>query len=303
MVAPKHIRMKLKCPEPAILVDANNLIVAANEAWQDQCGYGEEAIGANPKILQGELTDRAKAMRFANRVYGHEGKAGTTLVNYKADGTPFLHTIVAERIGAFFVAKTMRAIHPPMAPQLFSIGIAILLTCAIALAFSAAATGLTLQATQLVPLTNMPSAISAEALPLASLSLLACLVAMSNDAPQHFAVATAVLLTAALALAFSALPADLTSQATPLSTSLITTIPSALVGEATPLAALSLLACLVAMINDASATNEPGKRRPSDEAVLVDGMLLGPVPLTEILITAAVCMFLVVQDGVGPQLQ
>lgn len=61
--APTHIRMKLaKSPNPVILLDAKAPygIVAANAAWQEQCGFGTEALGKSPKILHGELTDMKK---------------------------------------------------------------------------------------------------------------------------------------------------------------------------------------------------------------------------------------------------
>ena len=142
--APKHLRMRLKCPEPAILVDEANKIVAANEAWQVQCGYGEEAIGESPKILQGALTDRAKATRFTHRAM-REGRAGTSLVNYKADGSPFMHTFVADRIDFFYFTKTTRAANVRNAgtsAQLVAIGIALVLTHAFIGACSTLSSGM-----------------------------------------------------------------------------------------------------------------------------------------------------------------
>ena len=57
---PKHVIMRLKaCADPAICVQSGN-IIAANQAWQDQCGFGREAIGQSPKILHGERTDQVK---------------------------------------------------------------------------------------------------------------------------------------------------------------------------------------------------------------------------------------------------
>jgi hypothetical protein len=143
--APTHIRMRLKCTEPAILVDEKDKIVAANNAWQDQCGFREEAIGSSPKILQGALTDQAKALRFTNRVL-YEGRAGTSLINYRADGSPFLHTIVANKLDGFFIAKTTRAVglraglSTELSTELFTISVALVLTPALVLTFTALST-------------------------------------------------------------------------------------------------------------------------------------------------------------------
>ena len=92
-------RGSLQRPEPAILLDATApyKILAANRAWQDQCGYGQEAIGASPKILQGELTDQVRAKRFAYDciTFGH---ARTTLINYTKAQQPFAHRLHAEAV-------------------------------------------------------------------------------------------------------------------------------------------------------------------------------------------------------------
>lgn len=199
--APNHIRMRLKTATPTILVNEANVIVAANEAWQDQCGYHEEAIGCTPKILQGDLTDQIKAYRFAKRA-AHEGRAGTSLVNYKADGSTFLHTIVADRVGDFFVAKTTRAVDvrpPDSAPQIVAIGAALALAYALVLTFSSFSTtfwpGMASETVsawghpsifvqpkpQLSSVEAMASALASGAIPFAAFFLLAFLVAAIND--------------------------------------------------------------------------------------------------------------------------
>lgn len=85
--------------QPTILVEtsAPHKIVAANAAWCSLCGYtGSQAINANPKILQGALTDQAKAKRFREALV-RSGVASCLLVNYKKSGAPFCHRIRSVR--------------------------------------------------------------------------------------------------------------------------------------------------------------------------------------------------------------
>lgn len=115
---PKHVVMRLKaCPDAAICVQsqAPYAIVAANQAWQDQCGYGKEAIGQSPKILQGDRTDQGKATRFASEC-ATKGECRMTLINYKKNGTPFVHKIHAEAIkgSSFFLSESVALPDSPV---------------------------------------------------------------------------------------------------------------------------------------------------------------------------------------------
>jgi hypothetical protein len=262
--ASKHIRMRLKCPEPAILVDEKtNCIVAANQAWQDQCGYREEAIGLSPKILHGDMTDKTKAYRFAERVK-REGRGGTSLVNYKEDGTPFMHTFVADKLGAFFFTTTKRAVdvQADLAPQAFAIAVALMLTYALVFAVSALSIDMMPPSAQWSDdtVTTFASAISFEVVSVVGMSFIAFCVAYGempqSSARQICSVVISLVLTYALVRAFSALSIDIStgmhSDAMPPGAEWrdpsVTSFVSALFAEVIPLACLSILACLVMLV-------------------------------------------------------
>jgi hypothetical protein len=290
-----HIRLRLKRPEPAILVDQKkNVIVAANEAWQKQCGYSEDAIGLSPKILQGELTDEAKAARFAQRAY-EEGRAGTTLVNYKADGSPFQHTIVAEKIGDFFICHTSRAVDvraSASAPQLFAIAAALLLTWLISLNIDAVLPSKGLS-TDVAPsqASTTPAPDWAYYFPAGSLGAYAFAYAPAGGYDGY--------LYRPFRLREPSAPPvqELASIPTTL-----TTLTAALAAEATPLVGLSLLALLVVVLHGLTSTDQPAKKEEDDFAVAGKLDILGPLTLAECFLTAAVCIFLVAQGPLQVQL-
>ena len=65
-------------------------ILFVNRAFSDLTGYSaDEVIGETPRLLQGELTDRATLDRFLEAMADGEAFTGD-IVNYRADGTPFL---------------------------------------------------------------------------------------------------------------------------------------------------------------------------------------------------------------------
>lgn len=108
---PKHVVVKLKaCADPAICVQSGS-IIAANKAWQDQCGFGKEAIGQSPKILHGERTDHVKAKRFSIEC-AEKDESKMTLINYKKDGTPFAHKIRCEKIQGSSIYLTQSVALP-----------------------------------------------------------------------------------------------------------------------------------------------------------------------------------------------
>ena len=72
-------------------------VLAMNAAWSKLCGYGEESLGDSPsKLLQGAGTDRKKAAQFTSQLMD-AGAAATTLLNYRNDGTAFVHRIHSMR--------------------------------------------------------------------------------------------------------------------------------------------------------------------------------------------------------------
>eukprot|EP00308_Calcidiscus_leptoporus_P022666 CAMPEP_0119353228 /NCGR_PEP_ID=MMETSP1334-20130426/2450_1 /TAXON_ID=127549 /ORGANISM="Calcidiscus leptoporus, Strain RCC1130" /LENGTH=172 /DNA_ID=CAMNT_0007366475 /DNA_START=33 /DNA_END=551 /DNA_ORIENTATION=- len=93
-------RRLCEAPDAAILTSAAPpyCIVGVNRKWCLLCGYEpHQALGGTPKMLQGECTDAIEARAFAERVASSRA-AATALVNYKSDGTPFLHILTAERL-------------------------------------------------------------------------------------------------------------------------------------------------------------------------------------------------------------
>jgi len=113
--APTHLRMRLKTTAPIILVGSESPypILAANQAWQDTCGYGKEAIGQTPKILQGERTNRKKAEYFSHDCV-RNGHGRTVLVNYDSNREPFVHKLRMTTVGGFFLTES--EILPPSSP-------------------------------------------------------------------------------------------------------------------------------------------------------------------------------------------
>jgi DNA-binding MarR family transcriptional regulator len=72
-------------------------ILYCNRAFCDMCGYTKDnLVGRSPSILQGPETDRRMARNFVERLAA-DGHAGTVLLNYKGDGTPYFSEIMAVR--------------------------------------------------------------------------------------------------------------------------------------------------------------------------------------------------------------
>jgi len=95
--AGSELRQMMRSAKPAILVDPDSKIVAANGAWRSLCGYpGDKAINETPKVLHGPATDKTKATDFASSLLQH-GSARMTIVNYTRLGAPFCHRIHCER--------------------------------------------------------------------------------------------------------------------------------------------------------------------------------------------------------------
>ena len=296
--APSHIRMRLKTTTPTILCNEANVIVAANQAWQDQCGYGEEAIGATPKILQGELTDKAKAHRFMKRAV-EEGRAGTSLVNYKADGSAFLHTVVADKVGAYYFAKTSRAVD--MLPknqgvQVIAIGIALILTHALVLTFSAMSKTLSAsevpsgvsswgyasifgQAQILQNEMMMPDQLSA-AIPLAAFFLLSFLIVaiddLSTNAPDKVKEINSVD------------RAVFDSMLLGLAAFIVSEVPSSHLGLMKPALALSGLMLVASLAASREQKKKNGVWHPHQQTEAREA-------LPQIAVTTAACLFLVTQ--------
>jgi len=110
--------MMLDSENAAIVLDAEERIVAVNEKWQNLCGFTpSEALHASPKILQGELTNKEKAYAFAEDLRT-TGEARTTLANYTKDGEVFAHRLHALRYAdnrtgdVFYVAEGVEETDP-----------------------------------------------------------------------------------------------------------------------------------------------------------------------------------------------
>ena len=72
-------------------------ILYCNTAFCDMCGYTRDhLVGRSPSILQGPETDTRMARNFVDRLHS-DGHAGTVLLNYKGDGTPYFAEIMAVR--------------------------------------------------------------------------------------------------------------------------------------------------------------------------------------------------------------
>ena len=70
--AGSELRQMMRSAKPAILVDPDSKIVAANGAWRSLCGYpGDKAINETPKVLHGPATDKTKATDFASSLLQH----------------------------------------------------------------------------------------------------------------------------------------------------------------------------------------------------------------------------------------
>jgi len=100
---------------PTIIVGSEKPypILAANKEWQATCGYGQEAIGRTPKILQGELTNRTKAATFVNDCV-RTGHGRTVLVNYHSSHEPFAHKLRTMYVDGFYVTES--EVLPPDSP-------------------------------------------------------------------------------------------------------------------------------------------------------------------------------------------
>ncbi|MBK1699259.1 PAS domain-containing protein [Rhodovibrio salinarum] len=72
-------------------------ILHCNAAFCEMCGYTrDDLIGRSPDMLQGPETDQRMARSFIERLQG-DGHAGTILLNYRGDGTPYFVEIMAVR--------------------------------------------------------------------------------------------------------------------------------------------------------------------------------------------------------------
>ncbi|WP_096393675.1 bacterio-opsin activator domain-containing protein [Halorubrum trapanicum] len=64
-------------------------LVYVNDAWEEHTGYPvEEALGRNPRFLQGPGTDPETVEEIAEAI-GNEEEATVEIRNYRRDGTPF----------------------------------------------------------------------------------------------------------------------------------------------------------------------------------------------------------------------
>merc|ERR1719222_382655 len=83
---PAHVVNALPATRAATILVRDGELVGCNRAWQLLCRYEPaECLGATPKILQGELTDKAKARRFSEELE-RCGSSASTLVNYTRTG-------------------------------------------------------------------------------------------------------------------------------------------------------------------------------------------------------------------------
>lgn len=97
---PSAVRRRMEVAKgPAILCSASSPynIIATNELWRKLCGFGSEALGKCPSILQGELTDMKKAAKF-RRDLTDDGVSRTMLANYKKSGEAFVHHLRATKM-------------------------------------------------------------------------------------------------------------------------------------------------------------------------------------------------------------
>jgi len=87
---------------PFLITDAaagkqDHKILYCNTAFAQMCKHArEELVGASPSILQGPETDAGAARSFVERME-RRGRGGTTLLNYKSDGTPYYVEIMGVR--------------------------------------------------------------------------------------------------------------------------------------------------------------------------------------------------------------
>eukprot|EP00322_Chrysochromulina_rotalis_P028512 CAMPEP_0115851190 /NCGR_PEP_ID=MMETSP0287-20121206/12353_1 /TAXON_ID=412157 /ORGANISM="Chrysochromulina rotalis, Strain UIO044" /LENGTH=320 /DNA_ID=CAMNT_0003305213 /DNA_START=29 /DNA_END=991 /DNA_ORIENTATION=- len=148
--ASAEIKKRMEATEgPAILTTtaAPYKIVACTAAWRELCGFGEEALGASPTILQGNLTDMKKAAAFRRDLVGN-GDAHAMLANYaKRTGEPFVHKLHATRVSNdFFLTESSKVtdVHIRRAvlkidkaeeqtAQLVAIALAFVVTCSVIL--------------------------------------------------------------------------------------------------------------------------------------------------------------------------
>jgi hypothetical protein len=97
---PIAVRKKMAAATgPAVLCSAQSPhnIIATNAFWRKLCGFGSEALGKSPSILQGELTDMKKAAKF-RRDLTDDGLSRVMLANYKKSGEAFVHRLLATKV-------------------------------------------------------------------------------------------------------------------------------------------------------------------------------------------------------------
>ena len=157
--------------------------MAANRAWQEQCGFGAECLGKSPKILQGELTDMKKAAAFRKELLG-TGSSRMTVTNYSKTGDAFVQRLRAESAGSFYYTEGVvepdsplrRAClkTPSLKEQLSVVGLSIALTAYLLyLGFAPAALDLSSAAKPLFVSDFAPEAIPTAACLLMAMAVLA----------------------------------------------------------------------------------------------------------------------------------
>lgn len=73
---------------------ADNPIVACNQAFMDLTGYArEEILGRNCRFLRGERTEHEQTAKLREAV-AQRRPAMVELTNYRKDGTPFLNAVM-----------------------------------------------------------------------------------------------------------------------------------------------------------------------------------------------------------------
>lgn len=71
----------------------DNPIVYVNQAFEKLTGYSAAScVGRNCRFLQGERTESAAVKKLRDGI-AHETDVGVTLINYRADGTPFKNAL------------------------------------------------------------------------------------------------------------------------------------------------------------------------------------------------------------------
>ncbi len=85
-----------RTPNGVVITDPaqnDNPIIFCNPAYEKMTGFkAEEVIGKNPRILQGERTDKITVEKI-RKALKKEEECDVTILNYKKDGTPFWNEI------------------------------------------------------------------------------------------------------------------------------------------------------------------------------------------------------------------